>query len=120
MIRYPAFDPPEYVDWRPDPQVTADFARTVADDKRRSEIIGSLALSQLLGLYQGLLRNRLHDIALKRWVKQGVISKAWLGTGEEAATIGPVHAANREPFADGMPTDFAAAMIRNAGACHEM
>jgi TPP-dependent pyruvate/acetoin dehydrogenase alpha subunit len=53
-------------------------------------------------------------------VKQGVISKAWLGTGEEAATIGPVHALNRDPYADGMPTDFVAPMIRNAGACHEM
>jgi hypothetical protein len=28
------------------------------------------------------------DTWLKRWVKQGVISKAWLGTGEEAVTVG--------------------------------
>jgi TPP-dependent pyruvate/acetoin dehydrogenase alpha subunit len=57
---------------------------------------------------------------LKRWVKQGVISKAWLGAGEEAATIGPVHALNRPTGDDGVPVDFVAPMIRNAGACHEM
>jgi TPP-dependent pyruvate/acetoin dehydrogenase alpha subunit len=120
MIRYPAFDPPEYVDWRPDPQVTADFARTIASDHARSEVVSGLSVSQLLGLYEGLLRNRLHDIALKRWVKQGVISKAWLGTGEEASTIGPVHALNRANSGDGIPFDYVAPMIRNAGGCHEM
>ena len=46
----------------------------------------------LLGLYRDLLRTRLHDIGLKRWVKTGVISKAWLGTGEEAVTVGSVAA----------------------------
>jgi pyruvate dehydrogenase E1 component alpha subunit/2-oxoisovalerate dehydrogenase E1 component alpha subunit len=51
---------------------------------------------------------------------QGVISKAWLGTGEEAATIGPVHALNCAAAQDGLSTDFVAPMIRNAGACHEM
>jgi len=48
-----------------------------------------------LELYRGLLRARLHDIELKRWVRTGVISKAWLGTGEEATTVGPVHALER-------------------------
>lgn len=52
-------------------------------------------------------------MALKRWVRQGVISKAWLGTGEEATTVGPVHALDRS-------SDFVAPMIRNAGACSEM
>ncbi|MFI5214218.1 MAG: thiamine pyrophosphate-dependent dehydrogenase E1 component subunit alpha, partial [Gemmatimonadales bacterium] len=37
----------------------------------------------------------------------------WLGTGEEAATVGPVHALERK-------RDIAAPMIRNAGACAEM
>jgi TPP-dependent pyruvate/acetoin dehydrogenase alpha subunit len=60
-----------------------------------------------------MLRTRLHDIMLKRWVRQGAISKAWLGTGEEATTVGPTHALNRD-------TDFVAPMIRNAGACCEM
>ena len=50
---------------------------------------------------------------LSRWVRQGVISKAWLGTGEEAATVGPV-------FALDPATDFVAPMIRNAAACCDM
>jgi TPP-dependent pyruvate/acetoin dehydrogenase alpha subunit len=120
MIRYPAFDPPEYVNWKADPQLVEQFAGIIEQNAERRAIIRRLTAAQLVALYEGLLRNRLHDIALKRWVKQGVISKAWLGTGEEAATIGPVHALNREPFDDGLPTDLVAPMIRNAGACHEM
>jgi TPP-dependent pyruvate/acetoin dehydrogenase alpha subunit len=113
MIRYPAFDPPEYLDWKPDPALVEQYQQTIDGDRRRREIIKSLEHRQLLALYEGLLRNRLHDIALKRWVKQGVISKAWLGTGEEATTVGPVHALDRG-------TDIVAPMIRNAAACHEM
>ena len=120
MIRYPAFDPPEYVNWQADPQLVEQFTQTIEQDAARQAIIRRLSAAQLVALYEGLLRNRMHDIALKRWVMQGVISKAWLGTGEEAATIGPVHALNREPFGDGLPTDLVAPMIRNAGACHEM
>jgi TPP-dependent pyruvate/acetoin dehydrogenase alpha subunit len=120
MIRYPAFDPPEYLDWKPDPEVAAEFARTLEKDSARKAVISSIEAVQLLALYEGLVRNRLHDIALKRWVKQGVISKAWLGTGEEAATIGPVHALDRKVASDGLSVDFIAPMIRNAGGCHEM
>jgi TPP-dependent pyruvate/acetoin dehydrogenase alpha subunit len=120
MIRYPAFDPPEYLDWKPDAEVLDEFARTNESDSARNTIVRSLGPTQLLGLYDGLVRNRLHDIALKRWVKQGVISKAWLGTGEEAATIGPVHALDHSVASDGLSTDFVAPMIRNSGACHEM
>src|SRR5437868_5296515 len=120
MIRYPAFDPPEYINWQADAQVVELFAHTLEANAERRALIRQLSAAQLVALYEGLLRNRLHDIALKRWVKQGVISKAWLGTGEEAATIGPVHALNREAFGDGLPTDLVAPMIRNAGACHEM
>jgi len=120
MIRYPAFDPPEYNDWKPDPEVVAAFACTLEKDPARNALIVVLGSTQLLALYEGLVRNRLHDIALKRWVKQGVISKAWLGTGEEAATIGPVHALGRSIALDGRSFDFIAPMIRNAGACHEM
>ena len=120
MIRYPAFDPPEYIDWKPDPEVVANFSRTIEKDPARNAVIRALEPAQLLALYEGLVRNRLHDIALKRWVKQGVISKAWLGTGEEATTIGPVHALNRSVASDGLPSDFIAPMIRNAGGCHEM
>jgi TPP-dependent pyruvate/acetoin dehydrogenase alpha subunit len=46
-------------------------------------------------------------------VRQGILAKAWLGTGEEAVTIGNVHALNRQ-------IDKVGPMIRNAGACHEM
>lgn len=120
MIRYPAFDPPEYIDWNPDPEVVATFTRTIEKGPKRNAIIRALEPAQLLSLYEGLVRNRLHDVGLKRWVKQGVISKAWLGTGEEAATIGPVHALDRSIARDGISTDFVAPMIRNAGACHEM
>ncbi len=120
MIRYPAFDPPEYIDWKPDPEVVAGFSRTIEEDSARDAIIRALEAAPLLALYEGLVRNRLHDIALKRWVKQGVISKAWLGAGEEATTVGPTHALDRSVAHDGLSTDFVAPMIRNAGACHEM
>ena len=112
MKRYPAFDPPEYVDWAPAPEVMEDFQKKIQADSARKQILGALTPDQHRRLYQGLVRNRLHDIALNRWVRQGVISKAWLGTGEEAATIGVVHALQ--------PGDVVGPMIRNAGACHEM
>ena len=120
MIRYSAFDPPEYVNWQPDAEIVEEYRRTLEASGERREVIEALGRERLLALYEGLVRNRLHDIALKRWVKQGVISKAWLGTGEEATTIGPVHALERDSAAGGQSTDFVAPMIRNAGACHEM
>ena len=46
-------------------------------------------------------------------MRQGVISKAWLGVGEEAVTVGCVGALDRE-------RDVVLPMIRNAGACHMM
>src|SRR5262249_17369673 len=120
MIRYPAFDPPEYLDWRPEADVVDQFRNTLSSNSERKAIVDSLGAQELVGLYEGLVRNRLHDIALKRWVKQGVISKAWLGTGEEATTIGAVHALHRDRLEDDQANDFVAPMIRNSGACHEM
>src|ERR1051325_6052859 len=120
MIRYQAFDPPEYLNWKAEPEVADAYERTIEADPERLAVIRELTAAQLIALYEGLIRNRLHDIALKRWVKQGVISKAWLGTGEEAATVGPVHALDRSDYADGLSTDFVSPMIRNAGACHEV
>lgn len=116
MKRFAAYDPPEYVDWSPDPEVAREFREAIAADPERAALIRALPEGELLELYAGMLRNRLHDIALKRWVKSGVISKAWLGTGEEASTIGPTHALRRA----GESHDVVAPMIRNAGACHEM
>jgi len=111
--RYPAYDPPEYVAWSPDPALVAAFAETPRRDAARAALVDGLGESDLLALYAGLLRARLQDVTLKRWVRTGVISKAWLGTGEEACTVGPVHALDRS-------RDIVAPMIRNAGACAEM
>ena len=113
MKRFPAFDPPEYVDWKPDPKLVRAFRATIEDNDERAAIAGMLARDDKLALYRGLLRARLHDTELKRWVRTGVISKAWLGTGEEATTVGPVHALERGK-------DIVAPMIRNAAACCEM
>jgi TPP-dependent pyruvate/acetoin dehydrogenase alpha subunit len=85
----------------------------VARDAARAGAVAELSPDAKLALYAGLLRARLHDIQLQRWVRTGVISKAWLGTGEEAATVGPVHALERGG-------DVVAPMIRNAAACCEM
>ncbi|HEX6965711.1 MAG TPA: thiamine pyrophosphate-dependent dehydrogenase E1 component subunit alpha [Gemmatimonadaceae bacterium] len=138
MKRYAAFEPAEYVAWERDSALVEEYRATLSRDADRARVIAQLTPEQLLDLYRGLVRNRLTDISLKRMVRQGVISKAWLGTGEEAATIGPVHALRRpgargdgappsggggSGSGDGVPTydgDIAAPMIRNAGACHEM
>ncbi len=113
MKRYPAYDPPEYVDWTVDPDLLRNYIELTRQDPDRRDAINALTRDQLLDIYRNLLLTRLHDVGLKRWVKQGVISKAWLGTGEEAATVGPVTAlkAGRDVV---MP------MIRNTGACFMM
>ncbi len=116
MKRYAAFDPPEYVQWQPDEALLEAYRARIHRDPERESVIESLDPAERLDLYRGLLRFRLHDIMLQRWVKQGVISKAWLGTGEEAVTIGAVHALRRQ----GREGDFVGPMIRNNGACHEM
>lgn len=113
MKRFPAFDPPEYVDWKPDPALVRAFRATIESNPERAARIAALSRDQKRALYAGLVRARLHDIQLKRWVRTGVISKAWLGTGEEATTVGPVHALERGQ-------DVVAPMIRNAAACCEM
>jgi TPP-dependent pyruvate/acetoin dehydrogenase alpha subunit len=112
MKRYAAFDPPEYRDWSPDPLVMEEFRSRLLSDPSRRSAVAALSPKQHLALYQGLVRNRLHDITLKRWVRTGILSKAWLGTGEEAVTVGAVHALRKG--------DVVGPMIRNAGAAHEM
>jgi TPP-dependent pyruvate/acetoin dehydrogenase alpha subunit len=113
MQRYPIFDPPEYLHWKPEPEVMEEYRQTIRRDPARLKLIRALTRDELLAMYAGMIRFRLHDITLHRWVRQGIISKAWLGTGEEATTVGAVHALDRQ-------TDKVAPMIRNAGACHEM
>jgi TPP-dependent pyruvate/acetoin dehydrogenase alpha subunit len=113
LKRYPAYDPPEYVNWAPDARLVAAFAETLHADTERWVVVEALDEAALLDLYAALVRARLQDVTLKRWVRTGVISKAWLATGEEAMTVGPVHALDRG-------RDIVAPMIRNAGACAEM
>jgi len=108
MKRYPAYDPPEYLDWTPDPHELERF-RQVLRQTHRAELLRGLGVEEHLSLYRHLLRTRLQDIGLKRWVRTGVISKAWLGTGEEAVTVGSVSALDPE-------RDVICPMIRNAGA----
>jgi TPP-dependent pyruvate/acetoin dehydrogenase alpha subunit len=115
MRRYPPYDPPEYVAWQPDAGLLADYRARLGADRERAALIAALDEATLLDLYAGMVRFRLHDIMLKRWVRRGALSKAWLGTGEEAVTVGCVHALER-----GAGRDVVAPMIRNAGACHEM
>src|SRR5213594_2096652 len=113
MQRFPPFDPPEYVNWKPDAALVKAYRATIEADPERAAVVSALSPDAKLALYAGLLRARLHDIQLQRWVRTGVISKAWLGTGEEATTVGPVHALERGK-------DIVAPMIRNAAACCEL
>ncbi len=111
MKRYRLYDPKEYVAWKEDPGLVEAFDARLREDPAREAEVEALSLEDLLGLYRGLLRFRLHDIMLARFVRQGVITKAWLATGEEGVTIGSVHALSEE--------DYIGPMIRNAGVCHE-
>ena len=113
MKRYAAFDPPEYQNWEADPGRVAAYTATLRGHPDRQAVIEGLDEDALLQIYRDLLLTRLQDIGLKRWVKQGVISKAWLGVGEEATTVGAVSALDRS-------RDVVSPMIRNAGACHMM
>ena len=113
MKRYPAYDPPEYLSWTPDPELLKAYEQVLDEDPAKASVIDRVSEEDLLRIYRDLLLTRLHDIGLKRWVKQGILSKAWLGTGEEAVTVGSVAALNRE-------RDVVCPMIRNAGACHMM
>ena len=104
MKRFPAFEFPEYIDWQPDSEIQTQFHQKAISFLEQQPVSNDF----LLRLYEQLLLSRLHDIQLKRWVKQGVISKAWLGAGEEAVTIGMCAALEQG--------DVVGPMIRNAGA----
>ena len=85
--RYAALEFPEYANWTPNDVAMREFDETIKADERRQALIEELGTEELLDIYRGLLTARLHDIQLKRWVRQGVITKAWLGAGE-AVTVG--------------------------------
>ena len=111
--RHPAFDPPEYRNWQASRELVSEYRSRLTADPERAARVGQLGTPALLDIYRDLLVTRLQDISLKRWVRQGVISKAWLGVGEEAVTVGCVAALDRSG-------DVVMPMIRNAGACHMM
>ena len=98
MKRYAALEFPEYVNWAPEAEAMNEFRDQIAQ-KAKQASIKMLSMDDHLELYRGLLRARLHDIQLKRWVRQGVITKAWLGTGEEAVTVGTCRALGADDVA---------------------
>lgn len=113
MRRYPAYDPPEYLAWEPDLELVESYRARLNADPERTPIVTRLGRTELLQIYRDLLRTRLLDVGLKRWVRTGILTKAWLGTGEEAVTVGAVAALDRQ-------IDVVCPMIRNAGALHMM
>jgi TPP-dependent pyruvate/acetoin dehydrogenase alpha subunit len=111
MKRYPPYDPPEYVEWAPQKAVLDEYRNRFDERPELLTALKRLGRDGIGRVYRGLVRFRLHDVALKRWVRTGVLTKAWLGTGEEAVTIGAVHALG--------PEDVVGPMIRNAAAAFE-
>jgi TPP-dependent pyruvate/acetoin dehydrogenase alpha subunit len=109
VIRSAAFDPPEYSGWQADPEQIQRYLQTIGQDPNRKALIEALDRDVLLELYRRLVRARLIDQSLARWVRQGIIAKAWLSTGEEACTVGPVYALDPA-------TDYILPVIRNHSA----
>ncbi|MFQ5529172.1 MAG: hypothetical protein ACE5FP_02370, partial [Gemmatimonadota bacterium] len=64
MQRYPAYDPPEYVDWEPEPALTEACLSAIRSEPERDAVVAALGEEQLLDLYRGMVRFRLHDVAL--------------------------------------------------------
>ncbi len=110
MHRYSSYDPPEYVRWVPNPDLVDRYEQSLQEDPDKAEVAVGIDKARLVALYRDLVLTRLHDIMLRRWVRHGVLSKAWLGTGEEAVTVGSVSALDRN-------RDVVFPMVRNAGAC---
>jgi TPP-dependent pyruvate/acetoin dehydrogenase alpha subunit len=106
------YDPPEYRDWVLERPALKRFEDALRAHPERAARSAALASDDLLRLYAGMVRFRLFDTMLKRWVRQGVLSKAWLGTGEEAVSVGAARALRQG--------DVIGPMIRNAGACFEV
>lgn len=109
MIRSTTFDPPEYAGWKAEPELVQQYLRTISQDSNRKALIEALDRDPLLELYRRLVRARLIDQVLAGWVRQGVIAEAWLATGEEACTTGPL-------FALDPKADYILPVIRNHSA----
>jgi len=52
--RFPAFDPPEYVEWKPDPALVRGFRETIERDPERAAVVARLPVETKLALYAGL------------------------------------------------------------------
>ncbi|MEE2855907.1 MAG: hypothetical protein VX949_00785, partial [Planctomycetota bacterium] len=60
MKRYKAYDPPEYQQWKPDPEVMATYHQRI-EEQELAASVKDLGAEGLKRLYQGLIRARLHD-----------------------------------------------------------
>ena len=106
MKRYTAYDAQEYVNWSPDPEIQAAYAALASSG---SEVLSSGPWRR--STPRPLSRPRDGTLArypIEEMGETGVITKAWLGSGEEAVTIGSC-----APLRDG---DVVGPMIRNASA----
>src|SRR5947209_7803743 len=59
MQRFPPFDPPEYVSWKPDPALVRAYRATIEADPERAAVVSGLSADGQLALYAGLLRAHL-------------------------------------------------------------
>jgi hypothetical protein len=50
MKRYPAFDPPEYLEWVSDPALVDEFDNTLASDPERAAVVNALSEDDLLSI----------------------------------------------------------------------
>jgi len=87
--RFPAFDPPEYVEWKPDPALVRGFRETIERKSRARRRRGSPPGDDQARPVRRTAARAAARHPAQAVGAQGVISKAWLGTGEEATTVGP-------------------------------
>ena len=55
MKRFPAYDPPEYVNWAPDARLVAAFAETLHADTERWVVVEALDEAALLELFSEMV-----------------------------------------------------------------
>ena len=67
MKRYPAFDPPEYIDWSADPSLVDAFDARARADSARAEVLSSLTEEQFL----------VDEDALNQVVRQQSAGDSW-------------------------------------------
>src|SRR5256886_9145259 len=52
--RFPAFHPPEYVEWKPDPALLRAFREAIERDPERAALVAGPPVETRPGLYAGL------------------------------------------------------------------